>query len=183
MSVAIPFRTHLDLGNNELQNTSLEKRSTPPATPADGVLYYDTVIQAALQYDQSRAKWLGLSPIRMEVGRTGTAAPGTSLRQTPDIPTSLTPLRVLRNMTLIAVTIGTSVAEQFVLRVDDVSGGSGATAAINYEAAGPTPTLNLIRTDLNIDFNAGDALDVYILSSATGNVSNPVVHLYFKLRK
>ncbi len=98
------------------------------------------------------------------------------------LPTSTTPILLERNVCLVGIVASTSALEQFVMRVDDVGGGSGNTLAINYQAVGPTTTRNFTKLDLNQNYNAGDTLDIYILSSASGNVSNPRVRLLFRYR-
>jgi hypothetical protein len=88
-------------------------------------------------------------------------------------------------MCLVGIVASTSVAEQFVIRIDDVSGGSGTQTAINYQIAG-APTQNftdiLAGITLNANYNANDRLDIYVLSSATGNISGPHIKLLFRYR-
>lgn len=153
--------------------------NTPSLTGA-GQSYFDSEHQSIFFYDTVRSKWLSESVGRIDVGRTGTLAAGASFRSNPGTPTSTTPINVDKNICIVGVTMNTSVAEQFVMRVDDVSGGSGTTLAINYEAAGPTSTLTYTDLTLNTSYTAGDQLDIYVLSTLTGNISNPRVTLFFR---
>jgi len=159
--------------------------SSSPLSPRNGETYFNTSISQLMVYDQTRAKWLSDLIIPVEVGRTGNIAAGSSFRRTPDTPTSTTPVLLERNMCLVGVVASTSALEQFVIRVDDVSGGSGTQTAINYQIAG-APTQNftdiLAGITLNANYNANDRLDIYILSSASGNISNPHIKLLFRYR-
>lgn len=145
--------------------------------------FYDASLECIIQYDTTRSKWLSDLIVPIDLGRSGTLGVGTSFRYTPDTPTSSVPLLLERDMCLVGIVASTSALEQYVIRVDDVSGGSGATLAINYEAAGPVSTKNFTKLDLNQNYNANDRLDVYVLSSATGNISNPRIRLLFRYRK
>lgn len=161
--------------------------ASPPGTPSTGwtKLYYHQPLNCFVFYDEVRSKWLSDLIIPVEVGRTGNIAAGSSFRRTPDTPTSTTPVLLERNMCLVGIVASTSALERFVIRVDDVSGGSGTQTAINYQIAG-APTQNftdiLAGITLNANYNANDRLDIYILSSATGNISNPHIKLLFRYR-
>ena len=148
----------------------------------EDIFKFDSTINQIVYYDSVRTKWLSDLIIPVEVGRTGNIAAGSSFRRTPDTPTSTTPVLLERNMCLVGVVASTSALERFVIRVDDVSGGSGAQTTINYQATGPTTTQNYIDLTLNTNYNANDRLDIYVLSSASGNISNPHVKLLFRYR-
>jgi len=158
--------------------------TTNPSAPESGWVksYYNSSLGCYVFYDEVRGKWLSDIIIPIEVGRTGNIAAGSSFRRTPDIPTSTTPVLLERNMCLVGIVASTSALEQFVIRVDDVSGGSGTQTTINYQATGPTTTQNYIDLTLNTNYNANDRLDIYVLSSASGNISNPHVKLLFRYR-
>lgn len=164
------------------QQKYLRVLSTPPSNPRNGETYFDTTLNQVMSYDSTRVKWLSDLIIPIEVGRTGSLAVGSSFRTLPDTPTSTTPILLERNMCLVGVVASTSALEQFVIRVDDISGGSGSQTTINYQAAGPTTTRNYIDLTLNTNYNANDRLDIYVLSSASGNISNPHVKLLFRYR-
>lgn len=155
-----------------------------PSPPESGWVksYYNSSLGCYVFYDEVRGKWLSDIVIPIEVGRTGNIAAGSSFRRVPNTPTSVTPVLLERNMCLVGIVASTSSAEQFVIRVDDVSGGSGTQTTINYQAAGPTPTQNYSDLTLNANYNANDRLDIYILSSDTGNISDPHVKLLFRYR-
>lgn len=161
--------------------------TTNPSAPESGWVksYYNSSLGCYVFYDEVRGKWLSDIIIPIEVGRTGNIAAGSSFRRTPDTPTSTTPVLLERNMCLVGIVASTSVAEQFVIRIDDVSGGSGTQTAINYQIAG-APTQNftdiLAGITLNANYNANDRLDIYVLSSATGNISGPHIKLLFRYR-
>ena len=159
--------------------------SAAPSTPSSGWTkhYFDTGLDCFVFYDETRAKWLSDLIIPIEVDRVGTLAAGNSFRTGSGIPTSTTPILLDKAMCLVGIIASTSAAEQFVIRVDDISAGSNTQTTINYQAAGPTAIQNFIDNTLNANYNANDLLDVYILSSATGNVSNPRVKLLFRYRK
>jgi hypothetical protein len=156
--------------------------SSSPLFPRNGETYYNTSINQIVYYDSVRNKWLSDASFNIHVGRNGNLAPGSSFRFTDSLPTSTTPILLERNCTLVGIVASTSAAERFVIRVDDVSGGSGTQTAINYEAPGPAATTNFIDLTLNADYNANDRLDIYVLSSNTGNISNPLVKLIFRYR-
>ena len=179
------YKVDLDLSQNQLLRGVLHATGTAPSTPVADQVYFDKNLRQLMVYDSVRAKWLSDLIIPVEVGRTGNIAAGSSFRRTPDTPTSTTPVLLERNMCLVGIVASTSAAEQFVIRVDDVSGGSGTQTAINYQIAG-APTQNftdiLAGITLNANYNANDRLDIYILSSASGNISNPHVKLLFRYR-
>lgn len=148
----------------------------------EDIFRFDSTINGIVYYDTTRSKWLSDLIIPVEVGKTGNIAAGSSFRRTPNTPTSTTPVLLERNMCLVGIVASTSALERFVIRVDDVSGGSGAQTTINYQAARPTTTQNYIDLTLNTDYNANDRLDIYVLSSASGNISNPHIKLLFRYR-
>jgi hypothetical protein len=148
----------------------------------EAVYKFDPNIKQLIYYDSVRNKWLADAPFEIHVGRSGNLAPGSSFRFTDSLPTSTNPILLERNCTLVGIVASTSAAERFVIRVDDVSGGSGTQTTINYEAPGPVATTNFIDLTLNADYNANDRLDIYVLSSNTGNISNPLVKLIFRYR-
>lgn len=159
--------------------------SSPPSNPTSGFnkFYYDSSIEEFVSYSPIRSKWLSEHTFPIHIARNGNLAVGTSFRTTDGLATSTAPILLERNCTLVGIVASTSDLEQFVLGVDDVStGGSGNTIAINYEATGPTTTRNLIKLDLNQDYNAGDELDIYVVSSVTGNIADPRIKLLFKYR-
>lgn len=149
----------------------------------DGQAYYDSTLKQLMIYDSSRSKWLSDSFFTITVARSGALAPGTSFRIGEGVPTSTNPIFLQENLCLVGIVASTSAAERFVLRIDDVSGGSGATASINYEAVGPVATTTFKNLSLNTNYNNNDRLNIYVLSSTTGNISNPLVTLLFKYRK
>lgn len=185
MSLAIPFKQHIDLDRNELRSFSLENRAVAPTggTIPNGMTYYDTVLNAQMIYDSTRVAFLSASQMKVQLGRLGGVGVGLSLRGAGNVPLSASPYILPRNMTLVGIAASTSSNERFVLRVEDVAGGSSAFVEIPYEAAGPSSTQSLINNSLNVAFNAGDALDAFILSSVTGVIDDPMVTLVFKLRK
>lgn len=184
MSLAIPFKQHIDLDRNELRNHTLENLSTAPAgTPPNGMMYYDTVLSSQMIYDAARASWLSTAQMKVQVGRLGGVGVGLSLRGAGNVSLSASPYVLPRNMTLVAISASTSNNERFVLRIEDVAGGSSTTVDIAYEAPGPSSTQSFTDNALNAAFNAGDAIDAYILSSVTGVIDDPMVTLIFKLRK
>lgn len=149
----------------------------------ENVFRFDSSINGIVYYDTARSKWLSDAILVIEVCRNGNLGVGTSFRTGEGLPTSVTPVLLERNCTLVGVAASTSAAERFTMRVDDVStGGSGSTLAINYEAPGPASTTRFIRNNLNQDYNANDQLDIYVLSSFTGAISNPRVRLLFRYR-
>lgn len=157
--------------------------SSNPALPRNGESYFNTTINHIVSYDSARGKWLSDTSTYTHAARNGLLAAGSSFRTTDGLPTSVSPVIIERDCTLTGITASTSDLEQFVIRIDDVSvGGSGNTLAINFEAPGPTSTRSFIDLNLNQDFDEGDLLDIYILSSATGNVNNPRIKLIFKYR-
>lgn len=149
----------------------------------DGQTYYDSTLKQLMVYDFSRSKWLSDNILTLTVARSGNLAPGTSFRIGDGIPTSTNPVFVQENICLVGIVASTSAAERFVLRVDDVSGGSGSTTSINYETTGPVATNRFKKLDLNTNYNSNDRLNIYVLSSNTGNISDPLVTLLFKYRK
>lgn len=159
--------------------------SAAPSTPSSGWTkhYFDTGLDCFVFYDPTRSKWLSDQIVAIEVDRVGAIAAGSSLRTGSGIPTSTTPILIHRDMCLVGIVASTSALERFVIRVDDISAGSNTQTAINYQAAGPASTQNFIDLTLNANYNANDRLDVYILSSATGNISDPRVKLLFRYRK
>jgi hypothetical protein len=156
----------------------LTATGTAPSSPTDGQLYYDSSLKCLMAYDNSRSKWLSTHSIEIWVDRNGNIAAGNSLRTGSGIPTSTTPILLEQNMCLTGVVASTSATENFTLKVDDVSGGSGTSSTISYASGTSYQDLTL-----NQNYNANDKIDVYVSASTTGNVSDPRVKLIFKYRK
>ncbi len=158
--------------------------ATAPSTPSANFVkhYYDSTIGCLVGYDSTRSKWLSDLTLTIELNRNGVILAGSSLRTGEGLPTSTTPILIERNICLTGVAISTSALEQFVMRVDDVGSGSGNTLAINYQATGPTTTRNFVKLDLNQNYNANDTLDIYVLSSSSGGISDPRVRLFYRYR-
>ncbi len=168
-----------DANKLSVDSLGLTATGTAPASPTDGHLYYDSTLKCLMAYDSSRSKWLSVQVHEIWADRNGNAGVGTSLRTGSGIPTSTNPVELEQNMTLVGIVASTSNTEAFTLNVDDVSsGGSGTTLPISY----PSGTTHQDLT-LNTDYNASDALDIYVAASTTGNVSNPRVKLLFRYRK
>ena len=156
-----------------------------PSTPSSGwtKFYYNSELGYFVFFDESRNKWLSDASYYIHAARNGFLSPGSSFRTTDGLPTSVSPIIIEKPCTLIGIVASTSVLERFQIQVEDVSiVSSPRKITIDFEAPGPTTTRNLIKLDLNQDFNVGDLLDIYVLSSVSGNISNPHVKLLFRYR-
>ena len=78
------FLTNLDLQKNELQNAKIQNLATAPASPVEGQVYYDTVLDALRVY--ANGAWASLSTGAGTVTAvTGTGAISSTGGTTPEI--------------------------------------------------------------------------------------------------
>jgi hypothetical protein len=159
-------------------STVFSPTNTAPANPIDGQIYYDSDLKCIMFYDASRLKWLSNDTYTFTVGSNATIAAGVSL-QSSGVATSTTPLSVgADNVCLVAIMVTTGATENFTLGVDDVKVG---TNLLNVVV--PSGTL-YNNKNLNQNYDAGNALDVYIKTlGSSGNINRPVVTMIFRRRK
>lgn len=75
--MSLKYATHIDLSKNELQNAVIQPLSTPPSSPVEGQVYYNTVDQTA--YIRTNGLWLNLG---VQGGGSATVNLGTSYTST-----------------------------------------------------------------------------------------------------
>ena len=117
--------------------------------------------------DTIRSKWFGSS--ESIVFAKSSAAKNTYLR-TADIASNVTGVRLHRNMTLIAATAEISATGSCSFRVRKNNSVTDLAVITINAATGVTVT------DLNVDFNASDVLEVYCTCPGA-TVTNPILRL------
>jgi hypothetical protein len=143
-----------------------------PPTPADGDLYYNTVLNEWMSYDGARAKWLGLSQLLVQAGRNGNTGVGTFYRG-------------IGNMVLDATTKGIACQKGTIVylaisRTDtglatlDVLNNGVLVATLASTVAGATAT-----TAINVDLAAG----LLSFSNAAGGATTSNVQIVLVYRR
>lgn len=171
-SLSVSGRT----STNDLQLTST---NTLPSTPSEGDIYFDSDYKCLMFYDASRSKWLSSDSYTFTLSSNDAIiAAGVSLRISTT-PTSITPVFLgPDNTCLVGIMVSTAEAEDFTLAVNDVVVGTNV-----YSYVIPSGTLYSNLT-LNDDFDAGNAIDVFIGSlGSSGNINRPTVTLIYRRRK
>lgn len=59
--MAKKFLTHIDLNKNQIWNVALHNLATPPSSPVDGQIYYNTANQTIYYWNQTGLTWVALS--------------------------------------------------------------------------------------------------------------------------
>jgi hypothetical protein len=153
--------------------------NTPPGAPSNGNVYYDSDYNCLMFYDSTRSKWLSSDCYTFTVSSDNSeVGAGVSLRVS-DTPTSTSPILLgPHDVCLVGMNVTTASVEDFTLGVSDVVNGIN-----NYTYSIPSGRY-YSNHNLNDDFDANDAIDVFISSLGTsGNVNRPVVTLIFRRRK
>ena len=152
--------------------------SSPPLNPIDGQIYYDSVFKCAMYYDASRSKWLSQDTYTFTVGNNAIIGASISL-QSAGVATSASPLSVgADNVCLVGIMVSTGAVENFTLGIDDVIVGTNLLSVA-------VPSGRIYNNkNLNQNYDAGNALDVYIKTlGSSGNITRPVVTMIFRRRK
>lgn len=72
------FYNNVDLNRNQLINIVLHKATTPPSSPVDGQLYYNTADNIIYYYNNTTATWIGIG-----LGNLTSVVGGQGLTATP----------------------------------------------------------------------------------------------------
>jgi hypothetical protein len=160
---------------------NIQKGTTFPSIPSNGDLFYRTDVDILYHYDDSRTKWLSVSEISLNCGRTSAVAGGTIYMRVGDATqNSTTGFRMIRNGTI----IGSSIQNNNVL-----------TSARNIQIRVNNSTINSITLNIavgqsgvsvnnsNLDFSQGDLIQVVAVPSSTGSaLSSPIVVIKIAFR-
>jgi len=149
-------------------NTTGIKYYDPSATdpmspaPADGDLYYNTVLRMPMFYDASRSKWLSVGETVIAWSRSGNTAPGSYFKIDGDLTYSAT-------NGFYADANGTIVSIAYTR--DDVDSATFEIRGDGVLLTGAAITSTAVKgTDLSInaDFTSGQVLSVY--NAVSGNI-------------
>lgn len=167
-------KLEIDASTDAIPALEIVPRTTAPTGTANGQI---SMIDGSLYiYDVTRAKWLSSETITLNFGYFDVIQNGyldySGLIYADETSGSKMPM----NGTLVYATIQTSggnTTKQFRVRKN------GTTTNIqNMNLTSGTYTDNT----LNMDFNAGDFLNVFVTNNGT-SVNKPIVTLYIKWRK
>lgn len=124
--------------------------------------------------DKTRSKWLGMSRSNLDfVGRDSTNNSNEYLRFGGAFTSNQSSGRLERNMTLVGIAVQTNGTETWTARVRK-NGNLTNLASLAVTAADGSQ-----ETTTNVDFNAGDKIEVYCDGSG---INRPVVRLIFAPR-
>lgn len=131
-------------------------------------------------YDDVRNKWLSVEVSVLPFGRNGNND-NTPMKTAGNVASNRVGYRMPFNGTIIHATVRTNdnsgaQAKQFDIQVRTGNANISSTP-ITTAAAEAT------NTALNVDFSAGNYINVRINNDGNGNVNNPVVTLWVKWRQ
>lgn len=172
----------IETTNTGIPALELNPQSAPVGS-ADGQI--SVIGDKIYMYDDMRSKWLSVSTLSFDFGRSGDV--GTqNLRSQGNITSANTGTLMPYNGTIIAITANsntgsgtTNLSKEFNFRIRN--GNTTQGAAIDFSLSGGT------YTDLltNRDFNAGDHFHIRARDpdSSGDVVNNPIVTIWVKWRQ
>lgn len=151
------------------------KRGTAfPTYPVDGDLFYKTDVDLLFNWDGSRTKWLTVYRDILNCGRSIVSAAGTTFMRVGDATQSSTAgFKMNRKGTI----VGASVENDNILTAEKnvevrVNNSSVNKVTLNI----PISSKSISVDNSNLDFNAGDIIQVAATSGTSGSaLSNAVV--------
>jgi hypothetical protein len=135
-----------DLSNSEGKVNGVRhygNSSTDPSspTPADGDVYYNTVLRMEMRYDGSRSKWLSVESQVFEFGRSGNTAANAYYRGTDAEPYSASSGRTAEwNGTVVGLGYTRSDSDSATFQV--TSGGTTIASLASAATSGRSNSLN-----------------------------------------
>ena len=124
-------------------------------------------------YDRTRTKWLAVAKEYMQFSGRDSANNSNEYARFGLFTSNQAGGRLMRNVTLTAIAAQTNGAETWTVRVRK-NGSVTNLASLAITAASGDQA-----TNLNVDFNAGDDIEVYIDGS---NIDRPAIRLEFQQR-
>lgn len=162
----------IDAAADAIPALSIRPRATAPTGTADGQI---AMIDKSLYiYDTTRNKWLSSETVTVTWGNNG--GNDDEFLDLGNVGTLGSGIKMPQNGTIVYISAQSS--------------GGVSTKGIEIRKNNPSSTINTFNllansytnNSANLDFNAGDFLKIYV-SSAGGDVNDPVVTLWIKWRK
>lgn len=151
------YLSHLNLNRNELQNAVIQPLASPPTTPAEGQVYYDTTLDKFGVYDGSEWSYMGDASGDGFVDLTSNQTVGgvKTFTSSPIVPTP--------------VTDGQATTKKYV--DDSIQNAGGYTDKLAQDAVGgilkDTSTLDFNYSSANAEITA-DVLNSPLLNGQNG---------------
>lgn len=165
-------KLEIDASTDAIPALEIVPRTTAPTGTANGQI---SMIDGSLYiYDVTRAKWLSSETLPFSFALSGTGNNGVYLGYS-GVTSSLTGVKMPFDGTIVIVTAessGQNANKGFEIRKTTANTTIFTFNLVNYTYTNST---------LNIDFNAGDYLNVF--SNTTANTANPIVNIFVKWRK
>lgn len=151
---------------------------TAPVGTADGQL--SVIGDKLYMYDATRVKWLSVESTALQFGRNGNSN-NTVMKKAGNSTSGNSSYLMPFNGTIVYGSIKTNVNsgaqnKQFQIRVRN------GTANISTNNVN-TVASEFISTTLDINFSAGDYIDIRIQNDGNGNVNNAVAIIWVKWRQ
>lgn len=124
-------------------------------------------------YDKGRSKWIGYSRQYIYASGRDSANNTNEYARVGDFTSNQGGVRLMQNMVLVGISIQTFGAETWTARVRKNGSVTNLASLASGGAAGAQ------ATNTNVDFNAGDDIEVYIDGS---NINRPIIALEFAPR-
>lgn len=115
--MAIPYLNNIDLNNNQILNMRWQNLGTPPASPLDGFVYYNTTTKKFMGYGNS--DWLDLG---LTIGQVNDAIGAAIANLISSAPTTLDTLNELAAALGDDPNFATTIATALANKVDKVAG-------------------------------------------------------------
>jgi len=148
----------------------------PQSAPAGSAMGQLAVIGDLLyMYDATRGKWLSVASTALQYGKNNTQGGGDNyIRFGGDTRDGNSGPKMPFDGTIVYVTTesSNSVTDTYVLSLD------GATTGTSYTLVAG----DFIKTDYNVDFNAGQTINIYT-SGLNKNAQDPSVIVWVKWRQ
>lgn len=141
-----------------------------PGSPSDDDQFNHTTKKAQFRYDATRAKWLTESRAFFELGKASVVAAANVYFLVGDAAgNASTGLRMVRDGTIVSTTIDndSTVTRNVEVRVED--------SAVNKVVLALSTAKAVSKADANVDFVAGNSLQVVALTALGNSLSNAQV--------
>jgi len=145
--------------------------ASPPLLPNPGDAWFNTQTQDIYFFDAVRDKWLSPKIFEMGASRNSNVVSNLYLRTYDGVPTSVAPLILPYDCTLVAVTISTSDSCTWLAQIEKNN--------VAVESVNLSDVSSLFDANKNIDFEAGDKVSIF--ASGSG-ILFPRVTLLFARR-